>query len=177
MTTANLLIIEDDTAFAHTLMRRLTAQQFNCVHSECADNALLLARQHLPRYVLLDMKLANQSGLQLLHPLRQVLPHARIILLTGYASIATAVEAMRQGADDYLAKPASLALIVSALKGEHSAKTGIDEQTVMSPERLEWEHIQQVLAHNQGNISQTARQLNMHRRTLQRKLQKKPVSQ
>ena len=96
-------------------------------------------------------------------------------MLTGYASIATAVAAIKLGADDYLTKPASSQLIIQTLLGEDNMV--VDNETVMSPDRLEWEHIQQVLKANHGNISQTARALNMHRRTLQRKLQKKPVYQ
>ena len=105
----------------------------------------------------------------------------RILMLTGYASIATAVEAIKLGADDYLAKPADTADILSALAQGDEAQTtkpAHDEMDLepMSVRRLEWEHIQKVLAENDYNVSETARQLKMHRRTLQRKLQKKPVA-
>jgi len=108
------------------------------------------------------------------------LPHARLLVLTGYASIATTVQAIKAGADNYLAKPANLDSILSAL--EHSANDvstdldNVDVAVPLSVERLEWEHIQRVLAENHGNISSTARALNMHRRTLQRKLAKRPVA-
>ncbi|QFU06541.1 Photosynthetic apparatus regulatory protein RegA (plasmid) [Pseudoalteromonas sp. THAF3] len=171
-----LLLIEDDLAFARTLMRRLEAHTQAQAHADCVQSALFQARQLRPSHIILDMNLNNESGLQLLAPLRALLPSARIILLTGFASIATAVKAVKLGADDYLAKPVSMALLLATMEDDivHSHVSHDDE--VMSPERLEWEHIQAVLTRNNGNISQTARQLNMHRRTLQRKLQKKPVA-
>ncbi|MDA8939226.1 response regulator [Pseudoalteromonas marina] len=170
-----LLIIEDDINLASTLARRLTKQGFTCDVAHNQSDALLRARQIVPDSILLDMKLGDDNGLMLIKPLRNLLENTHIVLLTGFASIATAVEAMRLGANDYLTKPIDMATLLKALNNEKSElQTSIDD-AVMSPERLEWEHIQQVLHSNNGNISVTARQLNMHRRTLQRKLQKKPV--
>ncbi len=170
-----LLIIEDDINLASTLARRLTKQGFTCDVAHNQSDALLRARQIVPDFILLDMKLGDDNGLMLIKPLRNLLENTHIVLLTGFASIATAVEAMRLGANDYLTKPIDMATLLKALNNETSElQTSIDD-AVMSPERLEWEHIQQVLHSNNGNISVTARQLNMHRRTLQRKLQKKPV--
>ena len=170
-----LLIIEDDINLASTLARRLTKQGFTCDVAHNQSDALLRARQLVPDSILLDMKLGDDNGLMLIKPLRNLLENTHIVLLTGFASIATAVEAMRLGANDYLTKPIDMATLLKALNNETSElQTSIDH-AVMSPERLEWEHIQQVLHSNNGNISVTARQLNMHRRTLQRKLQKKPV--
>ena len=170
-----LLIIEDDINLASTLARRLTKQGFTCDVAHNQSDALLRARQLVPDSILLDMKLGDDNGLMLIKPLRNLLENTHIVLLTGFASIATAVEAMRLGANDYLTKPIDMATLLKALNNEASTlQTSIDD-AVMSPERLEWEHIQQVLHSNDGNISVTARQLNMHRRTLQRKLQKKPV--
>lgn len=170
-----LLIIEDDINLASTLARRLTKQGFTCDVEHNQSDALLRARQLVPDSILLDMKLGDDNGLMLIKPLRNLLDNTHIVLLTGFASIATAVEAMRLGANDYLTKPIDMATLLKALNNETSElQTSIDD-AVMSPERLEWEHIQQVLHSNNGNISVTARQLNMHRRTLQRKLQKKPV--
>ena len=172
-----LLIIEDDINLASTLARRLTKQGFICDVAHNQSDALLRARQLVPDSILLDMKLGDDNGLMLIKPLRNLLENTHIVLLTGFASIATAVEAMRLGANDYLTKPIDMATLLKALNNEKSElQTSIDD-AVMSPERLEWEHIQQVLHSNNGNISVTARQLNMHRRTLQRKLQKKPVQQ
>ena len=170
-----LLIIEDDINLASTLARRLTKQGFICDVAHNQSDALLRARQLVPDSILLDMRLGDDNGLMLIKPLRNLLENTHIVLLTGFASIATAVEAMRLGANDYLTKPIDMATLLKALNNEKSElQTSIDD-AVMSPERLEWEHIQQVLHSNNGNISVTARQLNMHRRTLQRKLQKKPV--
>ena len=173
-----LLIIEDDINLASTLARRLTKQSFSCEVAHNQSDALLSARKHLPDFILLDMKLGDDNGLALIKPLRSLLPQAYIVLLTGFASIATAVEAMRLGANDYLTKPVDMATLLKALNADLNTQNVSDIATpVMSPERLEWEHIQQVLHSNNGNVSATARQLNMHRRTLQRKLQKKPVQQ
>ncbi|NRA83500.1 MAG: response regulator transcription factor [Gammaproteobacteria bacterium] len=172
-----LLIIEDDKPFAATLARRFTKQGFDCSQAHQVCDVLHLCHQIKPSHILLDMKLAMESGLTLIKPIRAALPSARLVLLTGYASITTAVEAMRLGADDYLAKPADTQMILNALLGEHGNQPvdqSIEVET-MSTERVEWEHIQQVLHSNEGNVSATARQLGMHRRTLQRKLQKKPV--
>ena len=172
-----LLIIEDDINLATTLARRLTKHSFNCEVAHNQTEALLRARQQQPDCILLDMKLADENGLALIAPLRHLLPEAHIVLLTGFASIATAVEAMRLGANDYLTKPVDMASLLKALKVELATTVTEISEEVMSPERLEWEHIQHVLHSNNGNVSMTARQLNMHRRTLQRKLQKKPVQQ
>ncbi|MEL0646028.1 response regulator [Pseudoalteromonas agarivorans] len=173
-----LLIIEDDINLASTLARRLTKQGFRCEVAHNQSDALLNAHKHLPDCILLDMKLGDDNGLALIKPLRSLLPQAHIVLLTGFASIATAVEAMRLGADDYLTKPVDMATLLKALNTDLNMQNVSSIVTpVMSPERLEWEHIQQVLHSNNGNVSATARQLNMHRRTLQRKLQKKPVQQ
>ncbi|AOT10488.1 response regulator transcription factor [Pseudoalteromonas luteoviolacea] len=170
-----LLIIEDDVAFSNTLARRMSKMGFECqvvnyeldIFSQCSN--------FVPDYVLLDMKLERSSGLQHIAKIREILPNCKLVLLTGFASIATAVEAIKLGADDYLTKPADTKLISKKLLGEAVSIEDSFEST-MSPERLEWEHIQQTLQANDGNVSETARQLNMHRRTLQRKLQKKPVS-
>lgn len=172
-----LLIVEDDIAFAQTLERRLAKHGFECHATHQADTVLHLCHQLKPSHILLDMKLASVNSLTLIPTIRAALPYVKMVLLTGYASIATAVEAMRLGADDYLAKPADTATIVKALAAEVTSETALNEQQqTMSPDRLEWEHIQQVLSANNGNVSATARQLGMHRRTLQRKLQKKPIS-
>ncbi|MCO4797963.1 MAG: response regulator [Colwelliaceae bacterium] len=175
-----LLIVEDDTAFAATLVRRLSKHGFDCQERHQADEALHACHQFRPDYLILDMKLAADNGLMLIKPIRALLPDIRIVLLTGFASIATAVEAIQMGANDYLAKPVDTQMLLKALKGENSEPNTLKVETdieskPMSPERLEWEHINQVLSSNDGNVSETARQLGMHRRTLQRKLQRKPV--
>ncbi|MDE3270609.1 response regulator transcription factor [Pseudoalteromonas sp. G4] len=169
----NLLIVEDDVAYGQTLSRRMHKQGFNVELVSSADEVLLAARRFEPKYILLDMKLGNQTSLPLIKPLRSLLPESSIVLLTGFASIATAVEAIRQGANDYLAKPVDTQSVVATLTGK-KATVEVDESP-LSSEQMEWEHINQVLKTNNGNVSETARQLGMHRRTLQRKLQKKPL--
>ncbi|TKB48131.1 response regulator transcription factor [Ferrimonas sediminicola] len=170
-----LLIVEDEAAFAAILSRRMAKQGFETRTAQTSTDALLCARQWHPTHLLLDMKLASENGLELLKPLRQSLPDARIVLLTGFASIATAVEAIKLGADHYLAKPADTHTLLKALTEEGPLEEDLEEERVMSPDRLEWEHIQQALNAHDGNVSATARALGMHRRTLQRKLQKKPA--
>jgi len=175
----NLLIIEDDLAFANTLKRRLTKYNYQCEHAIDSNQALLLSREILPDIVLLDMKLAEESGLHLIKPIRSLLPNAKILLLTGFASIATAVDAIKLGADDYLAKPIDTKTLLAALEKcgvQQIKQTEVIElaEKTLSTEQVEWQHIQQVLKFNNGNVSATARQLSMHRRTLQRKLQKRP---
>jgi two-component system response regulator RegA len=120
----------------------------------------------------MDLKLDTESSLAHIATARKACPKARIIMVTGYASIATTVEAIKQGADDYLPKPVSVDDILRKYVGDETMASPTEE--VLSPRRLEWEHIQRVLQDNGGNISKTAEQLSMHRRTLQRKLQKKP---
>jgi len=128
----------------------------------------------------LDLKLGEENGLRLIPELHELVPDMRILLLTGYASIATAVEAIKRGAHDYLAKPVDADAVVRALLEGESAQPSEDD-VIDAPEaplalrRLEWEHIQRVLTECDGNISETARRLGMHRRTLQRKLSKHPV--
>jgi len=174
-----LLIIEDDVSFAATLARRMSKYGFSCQQVHQADQALHACLQQKPDCILLDMKLAADNGLRLIKPIRATLPKVKIVLLTGFASVATAVQAMRLGADDYLAKPVNTQMLLTALDTEQTPNNTIDtdiDSDTMSTERVEWEHINQVLNSNDGNVSATARQLGMHRRTLQRKLQKKPVS-
>ncbi len=176
-TSRQLLIVEDDVTFANTLMRRLTKYGYTCKHVENNTDALLACHQFAPNYILLDMKLTSETTLSIIPALRQLRTSTQIILLTGFASIATAVEAIKLGADDYLSKPVDTQTLLATLHGNKVNLNGAEptnEQT-LSAEQVEWQHIQQVLKANQGNISATARQLSMHRRTLQRKLQKRPL--
>ncbi|MEW6995518.1 response regulator transcription factor [Colwelliaceae bacterium MEBiC 14330] len=171
-----LLIVEDDVIFANTLNRRLSKHGFICQQVDNNNDALLVCRRQLPDYILLDMKLAQENSLSIIKPLRKLRPNSRIILLTGFASIATAVEAIKLGADDYLSKPVDSQTLLATINDSIATKVTIDtsSEKTLSAEQVEWQHIQQVLKANQGNISATARQLSMHRRTLQRKLQKRP---
>ena len=172
-----LLIIEDDKSLAQVLQKRLSTHGFDVEICHDKTQALLLARKWSPTHILLDMKLDTDNGLSLIQPLKQTVPASILVLLTGFASIATAVEAIRLGADNYLAKPADTQTILQALHmGSADIEALMEEEQPMSTKRLEWEHIQQVLTANNGNVSATARQLGMHRRSLQRKLAKKPTS-
>jgi two-component system response regulator RegA len=170
------LILDNNEVFAATLARSLQRRGFDTVVAHSGGAALQAAAAAAFDYVTIDLHLEQDSGLQWIASLRQALPRARMLVLTGYASIATTVQAVKLGADDYLAKPANIDSILSALQaGQTTAPAQPNNETVpLSVERLEWEHIQRVLSEHDGNISSTARALNMHRRTLQRKLGKKP---
>lgn len=173
------LLVDDDPLYLRTLQRSLARRGIQTTTATDSEQALALARQTLPAFVLLDLKLGNDSGLNLIQPLRQLRTDMRILLVTGYASIATAVEAIKLGADDYLPKPASVPVILRALghgdEGEAASEPSTDLPETMTPiSRLEWEHIQQALLETGGNISAAARLLGMHRRSLQRKLSKRP---
>lgn len=172
-----ILLIEDDAVFAQVMGRALERRGYTVVHAGDLDAARLAIASHDHDYAIVDLNLAGHSSLELIPLLKQKRPGSPILMLTGYASIATAVEAIKLGADNYLAKPADANDILSALTATAATdQASLSIQQPMSVRRLEWEHIQKVLKENDGNISETARQLNMHRRTLQRKLQKKPVA-
>jgi two-component system response regulator RegA len=180
MSKMNFLVIDDDTVFADVLARGLTRRQYEVHIAPNFDAAIKLANQHKFGQITVDLHLGGDSGLGLVVPLRELQPNARMLILTGYASIATAVQAVKDGADNYLAKPANIESILAALQKDASvaqAEEAIENPALLSVARLEWEHIQRALAENGGNISATARALNMHRRTLQRKLSKRPVKQ
>ena len=174
-----LLIVDDDVTFVRVLSRALDSRGFEIVTATNADEARSQTRRHHPRYCVLDLKLGDENGLKLFAELQALVPDMRLLLLTGYASIATAVEAIKRGAHDYLAKPVDADAVVRALLEEEG--TVNEDELPEAPEaplalrRLEWEHIQRVLTECDGNISETARRLGMHRRTLQRKLGKHPV--
>ncbi|MDT0499770.1 MULTISPECIES: response regulator transcription factor [unclassified Halomonas] len=174
-TPQRLLIIDDDEMFCHVLDRAMTRRGYEVVVARDAQEALSLARQHRPALATLDLKLEHESGLKLLPELLEVVPECRIVILTGYSSIATAVEAIKLGAVNYLCKPADADEVLAAFeKDDGDPQIEVADQPP-SINRIAWEHIQKVLQEHDGNISATARALGMHRRTLQRKLQKRPV--
>jgi two-component system response regulator RegA len=176
MTQVDFLLVDDDPVFGQVLARALERRSLRAVIAQDLAGALQMATQHRPRYAVVDLKLAESSGLQVIGALKQQLPAIEIVMLTGYSSIATAVEAVKLGAVNYLCKPAGTEEILAALGlGDSRAATVAPPAQPPSVERLEWEHIQKVLQDCAGNISATARALGMHRRTLQRKLQKRPV--
>lgn len=174
-TMPHLMVVDDDPAFNRVLSRVLGQRGFTVFSAFNEAEALEIARRHEPEFVVLDLNLAGQSGLKVIQPLLGLTPDARILVLTGYASIATAVDAVKLGATQYLAKPADADSIVRALLGGECVIDDAIGEAPMSVDRLEWEHLQRVLNENAGNISATARALKMHRRTLQRKLAKRPV--
>lgn len=177
MQKERILIVDDDDNFAAVLSRALERRGYEVQYHLDCQAALAAAAQSTFDMAILDLKLEHESGLHLIAPLKEHLPDIRIVILTGYSSIATAVEAVKLGADNYLCKPASIADILAAFAVEAPDPDTDIPETPPSVDRLEWEHIQRELARNDGNISATARNLGMHRRTLQRKLQKRPVRQ
>lgn len=174
--TERILVIDDDPTFNAVLTRALVRRGFDAVGVTSAEQVLAALAEDRPSRVVLDLNLAGASGLNLIQPLLDANPDCRIVVLTGYASIATAVDAIKRGAIQYLAKPVEVEAVLAAFAERNdSASTLTTEHTPLSVDRLEWEHIQRVLGQHDGNISATARALNMHRRTLQRKLMKRPV--
>lgn len=169
-----LLIVEDDVDFATALARAMKKRGFEVALARDAADAVAVAGKFLPTHAVVDLKLPGESGLKVVATLAARAPAPAIVVLTGYASIATAVEAVRLGARHYLAKPADADEIVAALLRDEPDATLDVSPRPLSVARLEWEHIQKVLNEHGGNISATARALKMHRRTLQRKLEKNP---
>jgi two-component system response regulator RegA len=177
-----ILLIDDDEVFTRVLARALAARGFETAVAHNAAQALAHLRAHESDSAVLDLKLGADNGLALIPELKALRPSLRILLLTGYASIATAVEAIKRGADDYLAKPVDADAVAKALlAAPMDAPATATQDDVALPhappplKRLEWEHIHRVLNECEGNISETARRLGLHRRTLQRKLAKHPV--
>lgn len=164
-----LLIIDDDHTYLSILQRRIQQTGEFTVSTFTSAQAALNAPEEQVFAILLDMQLGQKSGLDAIEPLKQRFNPQHLIMLTGYASIVTTVEAMRRGATDYLAKPVSLKDILARLQGEKYSSPPLKPLT---PAQVEWEHIQRVLHEHSGNISATAAALSMHRRTLQRKLKK-----
>jgi two-component system, response regulator RegA len=167
-----MLLADDDEMLCQVLARALTAGGYAVETAHDAASALRTAQSTPPDYAVIDLRLPDMSGLRLLERLRAVDARMRIVVLTGYGSIATAIEAIKLGATHYVTKPATAAQILAAF-GRHSPNAEeLPATRPLSVDRLEWEHIQCVLSGYDGNISATARALHMHRRTLQRKLGK-----
>ena len=176
MSITRICLIDDDQTYREVLARSLTKLGCEVSHFDHPNSAMSFLKDQGTVTILLDLKLESDSGLRWIQRLRQTNSNCQIILLTGYASISTAVEAIKLGADDYLAKPITAREVLAHLqKVSTSPENAPIAEKPMSVERLEWEHIQKVLHDNEGNISASARALGMHRRTLQRKLAKKPV--
>ncbi len=170
-----LLLVDDDPTFTRVMARALIRRGLRVETAANAEEAMQLAQASRPDYAVLDLKMEGDSGLVLLPRLLDLYPELKVVILTGYSSIATAVEAIKRGATHYLCKPADADDVLTALLSEQADPETLVPEHPMSVDRLQWEHIQRVLAEHEGNISATARALGMHRRTLQRKLQKRPV--
>lgn len=170
-----LLLVDDDENFTLVMERALTRVGFEVHVASNEEEALALSKKHDFKRAILDLKLKESSGLKLISALRENQNEVRIVILTGYSSVSTAVEAIKLGAVNYLCKPATIKEILVAFDKTEGNPSATVASTPPSIDRLEWEHIQKILQENGGNISATARALGMHRRTLQRKLQKRPV--
>jgi len=170
-----LIIVEDDNALATTLARSFTRRGYDIELAENTAEAIKAATRSPPSHALVDLRMPGASGLECVAALHALNAEMKIVVLTGYASITTAVEAIKLGACHYLAKPANAEDIIAAFdKVEGNAKTGV-ASTPMSIKQLEWERIHEVLVETGFNISETARRLGMHRRTLARKMEKRQI--
>lgn len=171
----NLLLVDDDVVFCDVLSRALKRHDFTVQIAHTIIKAVELIDNTAFEYAVVDLRIGLDSGLKMVKELINAQPNINIVVLTGYASIATAVEAIKLGAKQYLTKPAEIDEIIAGFsqdQGDDLVEAAINP---MSVKRLEWEHLQKVLRKHNGNISAAARAMDMHRRTLQRKLQKKPV--
>ena len=170
-----MLIVEDDAILRGRLVSAMTARGFDVAEAGTVVEAQSHIENDAPEFAVLDLKLSGGYGLDLIASLKAADTNTRIVVLTGYGSIATAVDAVRRGATNYLTKPADADAILAAFDRDASAGvTTIDALKPMSLDRLEWEHINRVLVDCGGNVSEAARRLGLHRRSLQRKLSKYP---
>lgn len=170
-TDMSLLIVDDDTPFRNRLARSMEKRGFEVESVESVALGLEAATGRPPAYAVIDLRLADGSGLDVVSALRDARPDTRVIMLTGYGNIATAVAAVKAGAVDYLPKPSDSDAVEAALLAHGDALPPPPENP-MSADRVRWEHIQRVFEQCGRNVSETARRLNMHRRTLQRILNK-----
>lgn len=171
MNAFRILIVDDDTIYRDRLARSFRMEGHEVAVAGDGETAIEMAGDFHPTAAVIDLRMPGMSGLECLKALMAYYPTVKAVMLTGYGSIANAIEAVRAGATDYLTKPADADQILAVISGEAVA-TSEESQAAPSLERLEWEHIQRVLHDHNGNISHTAEALGMHRRSLQRKLQK-----
>ena len=167
-----LLLVDDDAPFLGRLARAMEGRDFDVSQAASVADGIKLAREIKPLYAVVDLRLNDGSGLEVVSALHEVREEARVIVLTGYGNIATAVEAVKLGAVDYLSKPADADDVEAALLAIDGERATPPENP-MSADRVRWEHIQRVYELCDRNVSETARRLNMHRRTLQRILAKR----
>lgn len=168
----SLLVVDDDKPFVTRLARAMEVRGFTVRVAESVAEAVSEVNREPPKYAVVDLRLNDGSGLDIIDALHHARPDARAVVLTGYGNIATAVTAVKLGAIDYLAKPAEADAVHRALVADTEARAALPENP-MSADRVRWEHIQRVFELCNRNVSETARRLNMHRRTLQRILAKR----
>ncbi|MBM3618364.1 MAG: response regulator transcription factor [Alphaproteobacteria bacterium] len=174
--TGRILIVEDDLSFATSLVRSLERRGYEAQHASSTEAAIIRIADWMPDYAVVDLRMEGASGLECVRQFHAAHPSMRIVVLTGYASITTAVEAIKLGACQYLTKPANTDDIITALNAQAEGNTAVAIETrKTSLKNLEWERIHETLAEVDFNISEAARRLGMHRRTLARKLAKQPV--
>jgi two-component system response regulator RegA len=169
-----LLLVDDDRVLRERLARAFRDRGFEVFTASDFDEAMSAAAAEQPEYAVVDLRMPGRSGLELVRALKSMDASIRIVVLTGYGSIATALESVRLGAVHYLPKPADAEEILAAFRRVGTAEVAAQEVITPSLARAEWEHIHRVLADCSGNISEAARRLGIHRRSLQRKLQKYP---
>ena len=171
-----VLIVDDDEIFRTRLCRAFAQRKWEAEAAPDAERAATFASERSPDLVLVDLRMPGKGGLELIQELRAIDPSMTIIMLTGYGSIPTAISAMKKGADHYMSKPADADQILAAYENLQSTASDAMKapESVPSLARVEWEHMQRVIADCEGNISQAARLLGIHRRSLQRKLTKYP---
>ncbi len=169
---STLLLVDDDKPFLQRLARAMEGRGFTVTTAESVEEGIAAVRSAAPAYAVVDMRLGDGNGLDIIEVIRAKRADTRAIVLTGYGNIATAVNAVKLGAIDYLAKPADADEVFAALTRKAGEKVALPENP-MSADRVRWEHIQRVYEMCERNVSETARRLNMHRRTLQRILAKR----
>ncbi len=169
-----MLIVEDDEVLRGRLARAIAARGFDVAEAGTVEDARTCIDNDAPEFAVLDLRLAGGYGLDLIASLKAADPNTRIVVLTGYGSIATAVDAVRRGATHYLTKPVETDEILAAFDQDSATASTADALKPMTLDRLEWEHINKVLVDCGGNVSEAARLLGLHRRSLQRKLAKYP---
>jgi two-component system response regulator RegA len=172
----SVLVVDDDEVFRNRLCRAFAQRNWDAEAVPDAEEALKFARERSPDLVLVDLRMPGKGGLDVVQEMRDIDSSMTIMVLTGYGSIPTAISAMKMGADHYLSKPADADQILAAYDALRSAPSGAPKapETVPTLARVEWEHMQRVINDCEGNISQAARLLGIHRRSLQRKLSKYP---
>ena len=171
-----VLVVDDDDVFRNRLCRALVQRNWDATGAASGEEALTIARERSPDLVLVDLRMPGMGGLDVVQELRAIDSSMAVIVLTGYGSIPTTISAMKRGADHYMSKPADADQMLAAYESLRSATEEAPEIPAMVPSlaRVEWEHMQRVMADCGGNISQAARLLGIHRRSLQRKLAKYP---